>query len=410
MNLDERLDTARREYLEHPWPAPATTIDTPGRPPTRHRWPLVGVAVAACVIVAAFVAVNRPSPGGDVVAGPNATGSTSSSAAGTAALGEGLASSEAEPAMPEVPAGWKLIDYSDFRFAVPADWQIAISRSCWQPAGDPTPTGVVLLQSSPTDNQGSCGPQHPLPASVLTLVGGQPSAFSGEATTVGTLDAVRYVGPSCSPPTCPHNQYLIDNAYVLSFTGPLEGEVLATFTTSGRNRSLLAGPAADRNGWRPVSSGGVTVEVPSSWTMLDLPASYHEERNPDGSVVSQGGHINPGECNGVYFPTRQGNEPTTYVGSSPLVPSCPFSTFRDLTPADGVWIRTVDQKHPASLSAERSVQVGSATVTLLKAPTQLTVPVIDLEVKTRDATVLLSIGVGADPSVARTILHSLSIV
>lgn len=412
MNLDERLHSARREYLDRPWPAPSILGDTPGRSPQRHRWARIGVLVAGCLIlvVIGVVAVRRPFPGDGVVAGPNASGMSAPAGAADGALTEGLVSALPEPAMPQVPAGWKLIDYSDFRFAVPGDWQVAISRSCWQPAGDPTPTGVVLLQSSPTDGQATCHPEHPLPASVLSLVGGQRSAFSGQATTVGTFNAVRSIGPSCTPPSCPNNQYLFDDGYVLSFTGPLEEQVLATFTASGRDRALLGGPVADRAGWKPISTGGVTVEVPPSWTTLDLPASYQEVRDPDGSISSFGGHINPGDCDGVYFRSRQGGQPTAYLGSSPFMKSCPPSTFRDLTPADGVWIRPADQNRPASRPADRSVQVGAVTVTLLTTSNQLTVPVIDLEVKTHDATVLVSIGVGADPSVARSILRSVSSV
>ncbi len=430
MNLDDRLAAAREQHRSRSWPVPAAgTVDSGagagGRPvqgPARRRV-LVAVLVAAATIVAVVLAARAPRDG-DTVVGPVATGTTAPSPGdGTAGSGsattsgssstrtpvrlDGLVVDEPEPAVPAAPAGWQLMDWAEFRFAVPEGWIVPASRSCWQPnAGGPTATGAVLLRSSPADDGPSCSPEQALPDSVLTIEGEHAEAVSGEAAMVGDWPAQRLRLPTCS--TCATDVFQL-GSYRLTIKGSEADAVLATFTRSGRDRALRSGPMSDTTGWRPLVLDGVSVLVPPAWAVVDLTETSEEQSVPGGGIQFSG-RSNRGSCSGSLFEPPAGETVRAVRGvTMPVVP-CPQSMVRVLTPADGVWLRPKDATTDlGDRATERSVVVEGTTISLLAPATSVTVPVIDLAIERGGTTTLLSIGVGADAATARAILHSLTL-
>ena len=142
--------------------------------------------------------------------------------------------------------------------------------------------------------------------------------------------------------------YLFDIPYQLSVSGPHAEQVLGTFTNSGFQRVLGRGPQAS-------------------------------------------------------------------LGTSRLIPSCAPQIDFDLVPGDGLWIRSTadSQSQPDGTQIAHGVVDGlDVTVaamhrTVAGAPS----PALDLVVRDGSATpIWVSLGVGTDTSIARSILRSLHAV
>lgn len=369
-----------------------------GVSPQGRRTRLI-VAAAACVALVACVTliVNTPESKERVEAGPAST-----------APGDGdwswLTSSGAEVPQPEVPEGWKSLDFAEVRFAVPDEWVVPVSRSCATAA-----SGVVLV-SDGVEPGPSCSPSEPLPESVLTIERAAGAGLPGDAAMVGTLPATRISGPTCSG--CPH-PYRLDNGYQVSVTGPDAQRVLDTFTDSGARRMRQTGTEADNSGWRAIDFEGLSLRVPALWESSDIPASYSERRTATG--ISRSGMTNPGACGGAMF--AHDRAPQVFLGTSRMVHSCPPRREVSLEPGDGLWIRSVaasaewtDADTAAIGNPVGHGDVNGLDITVVQ-PDQRTRrtpgPVFDLVVDDGTAVHWISLGVGLDTSVARSILYSL---
>ena len=80
--------------------------------------------------------------------------------------------------------------------------------------------------------------------------------------------------------------------------------------------------------------------------------------------------------------------------------------FGELVPGgDGLWVRDADSRHLASTTVAHGV-LGGMDVTVVRNP-DLPDPALDLVVQHGGVTTYVTIGVGADVSIARAIMHSL---
>ena len=328
-----------------------------GKLRTQRPWWLSLAAVAAAVIALAGVVAlqDEPTPEDRIVTGePDLDGGREAFLADLAPFGE-------EAPQPAVPEDWKVVDDGTVRFAVPAGWPVTDSPTCGAAPTD----GVVAVIITPIG--GNCSPEQPLPPSVATVDDGN-----------------------------------------VSVTGPDAAAVLATITDPGSRRALQDGPIADTSGWRDVNYGGVAFVVPADWAVEDLPASYTEVTRSDGGRLISG-LPDPGACGSAMFPTE--GTPQVSLGQSLVYLSCPRPVGLNLAPGDGAWIREVDAAAAGTLGTvvvatridELEVEVVDIDPTQRPTPQ----PVIDVVLRHGTDTTWLTIGVGLDPTTARTILRSL---
>ena len=201
--------------------------------------------------------------------------------------------------------------------------------------------------------------------------------------------------------------YLLDIPYQLSVSGPNAEQVLGTLTNSGFQRVLQSGDEADTAGWRTVAYQGVAFRVPAQWSVVN------NESNPSDPAGPVSPQTDPGICGGPLFPSGRG--PQVSLGTSRLIPSCAPQIGFDLVPGDGLWIRSTAD----SLSQPDGTQIAHGVVdgldifvvqmhrTVAGAPS----PALDVVVRDGSATpIWVSLGVGTDTSIARSILRSLHAV
>ena len=312
---------------------------------------------------------------------------------------EWLAPFGAEVPVPAVPSGWKVLEFDEFRFAVPADWTVPIWSSCL------TASPGDVFVSTPTQPSSSCVSAQPPPASFATIGPSIAGDQSGAATAVGTLSATQLPDPACD--SC-FGVYRFDNNYQVSVGGPQAEQVLATFADAGIRRVLQTGEQAATTDWQPIAYGSVAMLVPAPWPVVDLPGSVVEQTNPDGGSQMTW-TSNPDACGAAMFSNGRGA--TAYLGTSPP-PSCPDGFYFDLKPNDGLWIRSISNEEANSLGtpiARGDVDGLDVTVIRLDAGEDNRAPssILDLLVRTGTNATWISIGVGTDPSIARTVLLSL---
>lgn len=400
-DIDAAIETHRAATLVEP-------IETP--PPPRHRL-VLAVAVVALIAVAIglVVVVNRGGPSHESVSGVEDTTAATvpdsiietvpvpSTTTDTAKAWTWLDQFGTEVPQPPVPDDWKVLDFEAFRFAVPADWTVPGPFSCSLPA----PGFVLIAATEPT----LCAPSDPPPPSVLSILPASDAGTAGTPTTIGTLSATE-IPPKCTgcAPT-----YLFDIPYQLSVSGPDAEQVLGTFTDSGFRRVLQAGTEADTSTWQTVENQGIAFQVPAEWPVVDLPASFDEATLPNGGVRASS-QMDPGACGGAMF--SGSFKPAVSLGTSRMVPSCAATTSFDLTPGDGLWIRSTADSRSQPDGTEIAhglvdgldVFVVQMHRTLAGAPTAA----LDLVVRDGSATpIWVSLGVGTDASIARSILRSL---
>jgi len=303
----------------------------------------------------------------------------------------------AEEAELGVPAGWQLIDYGELRFAVPATWEVPVTESC--ASGAP---GVVLLPTRSTSTCSAVNPI-PLPESVVWIVESDPQP-GGVPAELGTLDATTFGSLACT--TC-RPTYHLPSGLQISVTGPEADAVLASFTRSGVDQALADGPLADRSGWRTVAFGGVSVEVPPGWPVVDLPGSDTITTTPDGTVTGMSGRTDPGGCGGDRF----GETGYAYVGSSQVVSSCPATFVLPVHPGVGLWIRSFPDVGHAMVEARPYDGPSEVDLEVVSGPLNRSVrePVLDVAVDGPDGPVLVTIGARSDPATIRAILASIRV-
>ena len=299
-----------------------------------------------------------------------------------------LAGFGAEPVAPALPDGWQVMDVSTLRFAVPANWIATMAATCvLQPA-----PGVVLLPFLTPELFCGAG-NRPLPADRLVI-----SAATGEPPTsppdahVGSFDAWQL-------PNSLITTYRLTSGIQIAVAGPESAQILASFTDAGAVRILQTGPMVTTTDWKPVSVAGVTMLVPPNWDIRDL---AHQD-------TSKGFFPDPGTCGAPWFYTEV---PRAFIGEADpkVTVGCLMIDSWPITPIDGVWTRemSADAKAPGPIVARGSTNGREISVVEQTLPTNNSIdPVLDLLVRASGHTVRISIGVGPDPSVARTILHSL---
>jgi hypothetical protein len=297
---------------------------------------------------------------------------------------------------PAVPEGWQVLDAGPVRFAVPPGWAVIdTDLRCTSSQGV---RGLVVRPSSTSP----CEP--PADGAALTLTPASAAAATGERARVGTMPATVIPGAcaGCAP------DYVLDAGVLVTATGADAEAALATFTDSGAARALEAGPVADTATWRTVAYGAVALQVPPGWGTIDYDHMTVFGTTPEGyQTVSGGGY--PGVCGSAAFPAD--GTPVVSLGVSETLPSCAPSlgwgpeTHRE---GDGVWLRLDGVMGTSEVAAVASGSVGGLHV--VAGPSDLLAQSPALEVRaTRPGgdAVLVSIGVGLDPSVARAIVRSI---
>ena len=300
-----------------------------------------------------------------------------------------------ETALPPVPADWQIIDFADLRFAVPADWTVPIATSCAQPA-----LGLVLVPAA-LDSQTSCSPTPTSPSSTITIRRSTGDEQPGEQVAIGTLHATRVIAADCAQCSA---TYRFDDGYDVTIAGSDSERILATFTESGTRRALQHGTMVDTTGWQQVRHDGIGFLVPASWKVIDLPATLFTTTDAAGNINGGGGMADPGTCGGSLFPD---GPPSALLGASHLVPSCPAILTLDLSPRDGVWIRAAsdtDTKPVGPIIAHGTVSGLDVTIVSVE---QSSNPTVELIIDTNPGEVRISLGVGPDAAIARSILQSI---
>jgi hypothetical protein len=397
-DLDAAIETHRAATLVEP-------IEMPRR--RRHRL-VLAVAVIALIAggIGLVVVVRRGGPSHESVSGvDNTTAATvptiietvpvPSTTTDTATAWSWLDGFGTEVPQPPVPDGWMVLDFEAFRFAVPADWTVPGPFSCSLPA-----SGFVLIAATaPT----LCAPSDPPPASVLSILPAADAGTPGTPTTIGTLSA------TAIPPKCTGCApvYLFDIPYQLSVSGPDAEQVLGTFTDSGFRRVLQAGDEADTSTWQTVEYQGIAFRVPRDWPVANNESSPPDRADPTSS------QSDPGICGTTMFPSYRG--PQVSLGTSRLIPSCAPQSDFDLTPGDGLWIRsTADSgSQPDGTPIAHGVVDGLDVTVVSMHRTSAGAPAPELDLVVRDGSarpIWVSLGVGVDTSIGRSIVRSLHAV
>jgi hypothetical protein len=325
--------------------------DRAGRRQRRWRVPLAAAAAAVVLAVCAVIVVRAPSHDPVRVA-------TSSSA--------------------RIPNGWQVVDFGDARIAVPPaspGWRVlreGTEASCG--GGGNFDEGYLLIGNATLEPH-NCG-------RTLTVVRMKELPASAPATpglkvTINGVAAVRTIDNGSEV------AYAVPELGVsLSGSGPQASAVLATFGPSARHVALAAGtfPKPPKD-WQTVAFSGVRARVPAGWPTIQVAADQ----------------ARPG-CFGLpLFKSEQvllGNGSDANCKRS-------FSGLVAHPPVDGLWIR------PASGLGEGSASTRFAAGTLV--PTSADRPEITLIVQTRSEPVAVTVGLGLDGAIARTILGSISV-
>lgn len=301
-----------------------------------------------------------------------------------------------EPAEPGVPAGWQVMDVGPVRFAVPAGWAAPNGFTCL----DPAVTGYVLLADliATTSTCGSDTAACPqgvceLPVSHMVIGSTRGAApVTAPDAHVGMFDAWRLTDE-------PIETYRLTNGVEVGVAGPDAVQILATFTNSGWRRVLQDAPLADSAGWKRVDFGGVFALVPPAWDLIDL---AHQD-------IPHGFFPDPGTCQDPWFWPGYPHA-LIDVADPNIGAGCIVVVEWPIHPGDGIWMRGIG--HDANIGPDAaSGVIDGMSVSVLDRPLPSDAatanPLVDVIVHTSTGAVRISIGVGLDPSVARTILHTL---
>ncbi|HEY0520155.1 MAG TPA: hypothetical protein VGC84_11740 [Ilumatobacteraceae bacterium] len=292
-----------------------------------------------------------------------------------------------EQVAPAIPAGWRVMDVGAVRFAVPPNWTAPFSLSCAIGPSD----GVVLLAflASPE----SCGPAPDIARRLVIDASAGPPPTTPPDARVGQFDAWRL--PDTTDPVGIDDR--LANGIDVSVAAADAQQILDTFGESGARRALETGPTLSTTDWQPVTVDRVSVLVPPSWPLFDLPTQN----------IADGFFPDPGTCAYGWFV----DVPRAITGhAANFAVSCAVSLGRPVDPADGVWVRELrtDETVGGTVVAHGTVDGLDVSVIDRALPDVDTVsPMIDLLVGTGTHVVRISIGVGLDPAIARAIVHSL---
>ena len=295
-----------------------------------------------------------------------------------------------------VPPGWVSYDYGLARLSVPPDYTAVRGTIC------PAAAGPVVLELTPTDQTSdtTCLPGDPTVTLAPTR---EPTGFRppGLASSVNGIDYVSVpshcppepVPPSTALPTAPVCEpsiwvpslnVVISFAFTHADDVAQIGAILDTLTYSTYARVLQQPFGAAPASWKTVTVEGYSVRVPASWHVVDL-----------------------SKATGFCYPEAD----TAYVGTPQLATSCAFRTGIHSPEASLQLEHSAGGDAPASTPDSISWrhsglrfarQAGSASGLL---STELF-----LTVDGGRGRLLLTIGLGRDPAVARGILGSVRAV
>jgi hypothetical protein len=344
------------DLREHPpaGPRPLEDIERRARVLRRQRQTrkLAVIPALAAVVALSVVRLTTRSRSEHVITGPTATTQPN----------PGLAALPVK--MIPGPPGWQPVDYGNARVWVPPDWSIL-------------PTGVsecatlvkVVLLNPPTTVCNS--PRTPVSAVTIWPIGSVD-----ETGPSRTINGYRVLVPSITPTF--YIPRLSVRITIQTTSDAQRQTILATLGPSSRAAVLAPGPTGPPpRDWKAASYGPITVRVPPSWPVENIDAA-------------QGFDV----CRVIF------HTPAVVLGSPSVMPPCPMGGVR--LPGDGVWLRTTSAAiyglpgafSPLTTSTGLHVEVLNGNDSFLVA----------VEVQTVEVT----LGVGFDPTIARTILYSLA--
>lgn len=197
----------------------------------------------------------------------------------------------------------------------------------------------------------------------------------------------------------PDSTYRLTNGIEVAATGADSAQILASFTDAGVARILQNGPQAENTDWTPVAVAGVSLFVPPNWKVKDLP---HQD-------FSQGFSPNPAADHGAWFYSVV---PRVFIGKAdPNIVTAGLAVDQwPIAAVDAAWEYEIpdDTANIGPVIASGTTNCLRVSVVERTLPDNNSIdPVLDLIVRSADHTVRVSIGVGPDASIARTILRSI---
>ncbi|HUS61126.1 MAG TPA: hypothetical protein VMY34_02950, partial [Acidimicrobiales bacterium] len=278
-------------------------------------------------------------------------------------------------------------------FAVPPGWRVPNGYTCLEQGtpgyvllADVVATTITCATPTPACPAGACGPTDA--HVVISAAAGAAPATQPDAR-VGGFDAWRLADSSI-------DTYRLENGVQVAVAGPDAAQILGTFTDSIPKRTLQDGPLVDTSTWQTVTFGGISLLTPPDWELLDL---AHQN-------IPHGFFPDPGTCQEPWFwpgyPRALIDVSDPHIGVS-----CIVVVELPVRPAEGIWIRDGGRVGP--VVAEGLIDGMDVAVLDRALPSDAATanPLVDIVVQNGTRTIRISIGVGLDPSVARTILRSL---
>jgi hypothetical protein len=266
-----------------------------------------------------------------------------------------------------VPARWSTYDYGLARLSIPPGWTAG--------TGCPGPHELVL--ADPTTDSLGCGAGGTPSIEIAPL---RPPTVHEPYVIDATVNGIGYesVYPKCLSRACPELiAYVPSLRIALSFVNVHPNSILKTLTYSTYARIFQQPFGAVPASWKTVAFDGFSVRVPADWATIDL--------------AKTGGFCGPAPN-------------TVYIGTPTSIPGCAFLPLQP--PRASLQLEATDASAPPTDATgwhhnglRFTRQAGSVSTPL---STELF-----LNVDGPHGRILLGLGLGPDPAVARSILGSL---
>ena len=273
------------------------------------------------------------------------------------------------------PAGWRPVDYGNARMWVPGQWQVIPPGTC---------TNVWFMRVFINQQSTTCPPSQshgvvPSPFYVvMDPLGPKPNAPMSTKLINGHLV---FEGGS------PFVAWVPDLEVRLIVVGGDASNILATLGPSSRAAVLTDGPGPPAPGnWQTVTYDGLSIRVPPGWSVVNAA-------------------ISPAAPCGTPFAAH----PAAWLGTRSGTGFCAPLSPGEPQPEDGVWLQP-----PTSLNGPNAAATirlpGLLRVQVLSELDSRGLYLLTVEVSTKGATspIEMTLGLGTDPTIARTILYSLS--
>ncbi len=340
-----------QDLRDHPPanPSPLDEIRRRARIIRRRRaYRIVSVLpVLAAVVALSVVLTSTHTRNARLVTGP----------AGSPSATQGLAPLPVK--MISGPPGWQPVDYLNARIWVPGNWAVLFPGT--SPCGIAL-TDVVVLNPHFSEQCGP-GPTPPGPQSYAFM---QPNTPLPGHQAVHSINGHPVVGT-----TSPYS--VMDLSVRLTLVGPQANAILATLGPSSRAAVLARGPMAlAPSNWQTITYSGVSLRVPPGWPYKD-----------PHSIAGCGGEFAQG--------------PAVVLG--PLLRlTCPPPNYE---PPLGDGLRIAPASPNSALPETPYRTATGLRINVLNTGDSV---LLDIDAPTAD----IAIGLGIDPSIARTIFYSLS--